>query len=98
MADNLRPTDGALISIAELARELQCSATVICRLIRLGRLSSDQAPHPLRPSRRLIVFADLHGWHDAEPVDRIHPAATPDQRLVRQVCRAISTSASSLLF
>lgn len=40
MADNPRPTDGALISIPEAARELHCAPITIRRMIRAGRLKA----------------------------------------------------------
>ena len=40
MADQIRTNDGALISIPEAARELQCSSITVRRMIRAGRLKA----------------------------------------------------------
>lgn len=84
----------------EKSRALKGSSIGQCiiHFARARRMMASQAPHPLRPWRSLLVFADLYGRHDPERVDWIDPAATPDQRLVRQVCRAISYSTRSLPF
>lgn len=48
--------DGALISIAEVAGELQCSATTIRRMIRAVRLKTNLELRIISTSNRSLPF------------------------------------------